>query len=202
MEGIKKSEIKRCKLSQRIDRIVETLEKYGFWLYWLRWFYPQAKGIPLFYLLYFFIPQKIFRINGGVPWPVHFTSRILYHKNIMVGNNSAPGLTGCCYIQARNGIVIGHNLRMGPGVGLISSNHSTEDYDMHVDKGPIVIGNDVWLGMNVVILPGLKIGDNVIVGANSVVTKDLPSNVIAAGNPCRVIREKGPYKGKDYGKLS
>ena len=54
---------------------------------------------------------------------------------------------------------------------------------------PITIGNSVWIGGSVTILPGVTIGDNVTIGAGSVVTKDIPSNVVAAGNPCRVIKE-------------
>jgi len=183
---------------QDVAKLSNFVEKLGFCLFWLRWFYPRAKGIPLLYLLYFFIPQKICRINGRVPWPVHFTSRILYHKNISVGNRTAPGMNAGCYIQARNGIKIGHNFRIGPGVGLISSNHDIQDYDVYSREKPIEIGDNVWIAMNSVIMPEIKIGDNVVIGANSVVTRDIPSNVIAAGNPCRVIRNKEPYEGKDY----
>jgi acetyltransferase-like isoleucine patch superfamily enzyme len=185
---------------QDAKKISGLVEKFNFCLFWLRWFYPKAKGIPLFYLLYYFIPQKIFRINGRVPWPVHFTSRVLYYQNIKLGNRSAPGMNACCYIQARNGIIIGHNLRIGPGVGLISSNHNLEDYDSYSKDKPITIGDNVWIGMNSVIMPGVAIGDNVVIGANSVVTGNIPSNVIAVGNPCRVIRDKSPYSGKDYSK--
>ncbi len=177
---------------------VKTIEKYGLLLKWIRWFYPKSSGIPLLYLLYFFFFQKILRINGRVPWPVHFTSRVLFYKKISVGQRSAPGMNAGCYIQARNGIIIGNNLRMGPGSGLISSNHQLDNYDLHTMNDPIRIGDNVWLGMNVVVMPGLKIGDNVAVGANSVVTKDLPCNVVAAGNPCEVLRKKEPYEGKDY----
>jgi len=105
------------------------------------------------------------------------------------------------YVQARNGIHIGHNLRMGPGVGLISSNHVPSDYDSHSSEDPIQIGSNVWIGMNTVVLPGVRIGDNVIIGANSVVSKDISSNVVAAGNPCRIISEKEPYSGKDYSEI-
>ena len=54
---------------------------------------------------------------------------------------------------------------------------------------PVSIGNNVWIGGNVVILPGVSIGDNVVIGTGSVVTKSIPDNVIAAGNPCRIIRK-------------
>lgn len=181
-------------------RAVALLEKMNFLFFWLRWFYPAAGGIELAYLLYGFFPQKILRINGAVPWPVHFTSRVLYHKNIRVGRRSSPGSNSGCYIQGKNGIQIGHNCRFGPNVGLISANHDAGDYDRWVKTGPITIGNNVWIGMNAVVLPGVHIGDNVIVAANSVVTEDIPANSIAAGSPCRVIKPKGPYTGKDYAK--
>ena len=166
--------------------------------FWLKFFYPESRGLPLGHQLYAFIPQKIFRINGKVPWPVHFTSRINKHERIVIGKRCAPGLSINCYIQGRNGIRIGNNLRMGPGVGLISANHVIDDYDRHEKDKPIVIGDNVWIGMNSVILPGVTIGDNVAIGAGSIVTSDIPSNSIAAGNPCRVLREKPPYRGKDY----
>ena len=54
---------------------------------------------------------------------------------------------------------------------------------------PIVVGNDVWIGGNVCVMPGVTIGDNTIIGAGSVVTKDIPSNVVAVGNPCKIIKE-------------
>jgi acetyltransferase-like isoleucine patch superfamily enzyme len=90
---------------------------------------------------------------------------------------------------------------MGPGVGLISANHDVNDYDSWPPAPPIVIGDNVWLGMNSVVLPGVTIGDNVVVASNSVVSKDIPANSIAAGNPCKVLKEKAPYQGKDYRRL-
>lgn len=181
--------------------LIKKIDKFEFFFKWLRIFYPKSKGINFIYLLYYFIPQKILRLNGCVPWPVHFTSRVLYYKNIQVGNRTAPGMNANCYIQGRNKIIIGHNVRIGPGVGLISANHDLDDYDRWTKVPPISIGDNVWIGANAVVLPGVKIGDNVVIGAGSVVTKDIPSNSIAVGNPCRVIKEKGPYKGKDYSKL-
>lgn len=175
--------------------------RYEFLFFWLRLFYPKAKGISFLFLLYYFFPQKILRINGRVPWPVHFTSRILYYKNMRVGNRSAPGINSHCYIQARNGIIIGNNFRMGPGVGLISANHNLNDYDKWDKSDPITIGDNVWIGMNSVVLPGVKIGSNIVIGANSVVDKDIPDNAIALGNPCQVVKEKPKYKGFVYSEL-
>lgn len=90
---------------------------------------------------------------------------------------------------------------MGPGVGLISANHDPNDYDLWVNSNPIIIGNNVWIGMNSVVMPGVQIGDNVIIGANSTVTQDIPPNSIAAGSPCKVLKTKAPYRGRDYSGL-
>ena len=57
-------------------------------------------------------------------------------------------------------------------------------------KGEIIIGNNVWIGMNCVIMRGVTIGENAVIGANSVVTKNIPANVIAAGSPCKVIKDR------------
>jgi len=173
--------------------LIKYIEKFDFLFTWLRLFYPKSKGIRSPYLLYFFIPQKLFRINGSIPLPVHFTSRVLNHYRISVGNRSAHGMNANCYIQGRNGIIIGHNLRVGPGVGLISSNHHLNNYDKWPDVPPIVIDNNVWIGMISVVLPGVKIGDNVVVAAGSVVAGDIPPKSIAACNPCQVVKKKEPY---------
>lgn len=181
-----------------LNSLEKLINSFSILFFWLSWFYPKAKGIPLAHQLYFFFPQKILRRNGSVPWPVHKLSRILYWKNITSGNRCAPGMNAFCYIQARNGIVLGNNVRVGPGVGLISAGHDLDDYDQHLKSDPIRIGSNVWIGMNSVVMPGIQIGDNVAIGAGSVVTTDIPSNSIAVGNPCRVIKEKGPYHGLDY----
>jgi acetyltransferase-like isoleucine patch superfamily enzyme len=177
---------KESALQQFIGRV-------DFLFVWLRLFYPHFKGMKNYYLFFFFFPQKILRINGSCRWPVHFTSRVLYPGNIKAGINSAPGLSNGCYIQGKNGIKIGNNLRMGPGAGLISANHNPDNYDQWLKDKPIQIGDNVWIGMNAVILPGITIGDNVIIGANSLVRQDISSNTIVAGNPAVVIRSKPPY---------
>jgi acetyltransferase-like isoleucine patch superfamily enzyme len=162
-------------------------------------FYPGASDAsPINVFATVFLSQKILGINRDVPWPVHFTSRVLYRKRIRLGRRSFPGWSQGCYIQARNGIEIGSNLRMGPHVGIISANHDPDNYDHWLPAEPIRIGDNVWIGMNSVVLPGAKIGSNVVIGANSVVTHEVPNNVIAAGNPCRVVRQKPPYQGREY----
>ncbi len=155
---------------------------------WVRLFYRNVPAYPCYILFLYFVFQKLFLINVFARWPVHRTSRILSAHKIVVGKNSAPGMSPANYIQAKNGIVFGENVMLGPGVGVISAGHNEDDLARWDDCPPIVIGDNVWVGMNSVILPGVKIGDNVVVGAGSVVTKDLPSNTVAVGNPCKVVR--------------
>ena len=89
-------------------------------------------------------------------------------------------------------VTIGDYVFIAPNVVITTAGHAIDPSQR--DKGleialPITIGNHVWLGANVTILPGVTIGDNVVIGGGSVVTKDIPSNVIAVGNPCRVLRK-------------
>jgi len=97
------------------------------------------------------------------------------------------------YIQAINGIVLGKNVRIGPGVKIISANHDMDDYDRHVPAAPIVIGDNCWMGANVVILPGVRLDQHVVVAAGAVVTSDFPRDCLIAGVPARVVRRLAPY---------
>jgi acetyltransferase-like isoleucine patch superfamily enzyme len=140
---------------------------------------------------HFFI-QKVFRFNSHVPWPVHPSSKISGVENIVRGNR-CPGLSPGCYIQGKNGIIFGKNVWIGPGVGIISANHSLVNYFEHPAGRPIRIGDNCWIGMNAVILPEVELGEHVVVGAGAVVTQNFGPNCLIAGNPARVIRELGPY---------
>lgn len=145
--------------------------------------------------IYFFFYQRILLFNFFIPWPVHFTSYITGLSNIKFGKNSCPGSAPNQYIQGQNGIEIGDDVWIAPGVQIISSNHDPDDYSKALASRPVKIGSHVWIGGNSIILPGIHIGDNVIIGAGSIVTKDVPDNCVAVGNPCRVIKTKAPYKG-------
>jgi acetyltransferase-like isoleucine patch superfamily enzyme len=84
-------------------------------------------------------------------------------------------------------IVIGNNVKVGANVLITDSDWHLDDPRVSEPK-PILIEDNVWLGYGVVVMKGVTIGENTIIGINSVVTKDIPANVVAAGNPCRVIR--------------
>jgi len=88
-------------------------------------------------------------------------------------------------------VTIGDHVLLGPNVGIYTVNHplNSERRKSGLEHAlPIVIGNNVWIGGHSVILPGVTIGDNSVIGAGSVVTKDIPTNVVAVGNPCKVLR--------------
>lgn len=113
-----------------------------------------------------------------------------YGINIEVGENFYANYN--CVILDVAKVKIGNNVMFAPNVSLYTAGHPVypDTRISGVEYGiGIKIGNNVWLGGNVVVLPGVKIGDNAVIGAGSVVTKDIPPDVIAAGNPCKVIRK-------------
>lgn len=97
-------------------------------------------------------------------------------------------------------ITIGRNVLIGPNVTLSTTGHPV--HPKHRGDGmysfPITIGDNVWLGANVVVLPGVTIGKNSVIGAGSVVTKDIPANVVAFGIPCKVYREINEHDEEYY----
>ena len=89
-------------------------------------------------------------------------------------------------------ITIGDDVQIGPNVQLLTATHPIEPEPRRAKwegSRPITIGNNVWLGGGVIVCPGVSIGENTVVGAGAVVVRDLPANVVAVGNPARVIRE-------------
>ena len=89
----------------------------------------------------------------------------------------------------------------GPNVVIATAGHPinpTLRRQVYQYNIPVHIGNNVWLGAGVLVMPGVTIGDNSVIGAGSVVTKDIPANVIAVGNPCRVLREIGEHDKEYY----
>ena len=141
---------------------------------------------------------------------IHFAGKIYleppfyceYGNQITVGKDFYAN-TGCVMLDVGR-IVIGDHVMFGPNVSIYTAGHP-----LHADSRNsgweygigVTIGNSVWIGGQTVLMPGVTIGDRTVIGAGSVVTKDIPSDVVAAGNPCRVIREiteeDRPYYYKD-----
>lgn len=112
-----------------------------------------------------------------------------YGYNIELGDNFYANF-GCTILDV-NKVIFGDNVLLGPNVQIYTAAHPIEPKERTAGKEygkPIIIGNNVWIGGSTVILSGVKIGNNVTIGAGSVVTKDIPDNVVAVGNPCRIVK--------------
>ena len=113
-----------------------------------------------------------------------------YGTNIFLGDgfyaNFGVVMLDCAEIR------IGDNVLLAPNVQIYTAHHPIDPEVRLTGRelaSPVTIGNNVWIGGGALVLPGVSIGDNTIIGAGSVVTRDVPANVVAAGNPCRVLRE-------------
>lgn len=120
-----------------------------------------------------------------------------YGSNIITGEKVFFNFN--CIVLDVTYVTIGSRTLFGPNVQIYTATHPT-DWQVRASglefAKPIVIGEDVWVGGSAVICPGVTIGDRTIIGAGSVVTRDIPADVFAAGNPCRVIRHLSPEEQK------
>jgi galactoside O-acetyltransferase len=118
-----------------------------------------------------------FRANWGGAH-VHFGNNVYANFNLTVVDDGH--------------IYVGDMVMFGPNVTIATANHPIlpefREKALQYNKD-VHIGNNVWIGANVVIVPGITIGNNSIIGAGSIVTKDIPENVVAIGNPCKILRE-------------
>jgi acetyltransferase-like isoleucine patch superfamily enzyme len=120
----------------------------------------------------------------------HFNPQIIIGNNVSIGDD--------CHITAINKIEIGDNVLIGKKITITDNSHGKTEYEQLsipplkrslFSKGPVVIEENVWIGDKATILPGVKIGRNAIIAANAVVTRDIPENCVAGGNPAKVIKE-------------
>ena len=113
-----------------------------------------------------------------------------YGKQISVGKRFFANFNFTVLDEAR--VTIGDDCFIGPNVSIYTACHSTDPVERNTRQEwakPVTIGHNVWIGGSVTILPGVTIGDNVTIGAGSVVVSDIPSNTVAVGNPCKVIKK-------------
>ena len=144
---------------------------------------------------YFFF-QKILRINGSVPWPVDFRSKVMGWEFIEKGICCDPGDNVGNYINAYGGIKFGNNVNIGPNTIFSSTNHyKYDDRKLAFIKG-IEIGDNVWIGANCSITAGSKIGSNVTIGAGCVIRGEVPDNctVVQGDNQLKIIPKTKPYE--------
>ncbi|MBP0902861.1 acyltransferase [Mariniflexile gromovii] len=118
--------------------------------------------------------------------------RFLNPKNIFIGKNVALGHYN--KIWAFNKVYIGDYVQSAIGLTIISGSHNSGDYSPITENQEIVIEGENWIGANVTILGGVTVGRGTIIGAGSVVNKNLPSYSICVGNPCKVLRKREPSR--------
>jgi maltose O-acetyltransferase len=145
--------------------------------------------------------EILYKLLGGRGEKLWITAPFYvdYGNNIYFGNNCEVNMN-CVFLDC-NKIIIGDNALIAPGVHIYTVFHPVNCYERFNFKedgsfsfcksltAPVTIGNNVWIGGGAIILPGVTIGNNVTIGAGSVVTKSIPDNKIAVGNPCRVIKD-------------
>lgn len=129
----------------------------------------------------------------GVGGTISFGTRILEPARISVGDRSS--IPNTSVIDGRGGLEIGNDCLLGFENVILTSTHDSERVDIPIRsqgmfQRKVIIGNDVWTGCRVVILPGVSIGSHVIIGAGSVVTQDVPDYSVCGGVPARVIRDR------------
>ncbi len=161
-----------------------------------------AKWLPVSYQLFGQFGKWLRKICGKLILEkcgknVNIERGAVFSSHISIGDNSGIGINA----SLTGSVVIGNNVMMGPNCTMYSRNHAFERLDIPMCKQgykpekTIVIGDDVWIGGHVIILPGVHIGSGAIVGAGAVVTKDVPKYAIVGGNPARVIKNRGKISG-------
>lgn len=121
------------------------------------------------------------------PFLCEYGSYISLGKNFFANYN--------CKLIDGGRITFGDDVLLGPDCTFVTAEHPTDPkrrLEGYMTFRPITVGNNVWFGAGVLVCPGVRIGDNCVIGAGSVVVKDIPANCVAVGNPCRVIRSVTP----------
>ena len=136
----------------------------------------------------------IFKTNKHLRFPVsplNFCGEnMIFHPDDL---NSLAANSGCYFQTIGAKIVIGKGTYISNNVGIVTANHKLSDPDQHQEGHDVHIGKKCWIGLNCVILPGVRLGDNTVVGAGSVVTRSFPEgHCVIAGNPARKIRDIHP----------
>lgn len=137
-----------------------------------------------------FFTQKILGFNRHVPWPCSPHILVAYPENIVFDVDDLNNfMTIGNYYQAIGLLSIGKGTYIAPNVGIITENHCLSDPEKRAGARSVQIGEKCWIGMNAMLLPGVTLGEHVVVGAGSVVTKSFPEGFcVIAGNPAKVLK--------------
>jgi len=156
-----------------------------------------AKVYEFFKQVYFVVKYDSYRKKYDIAEDFRFNGenilfygegKIIIDENSYIGWNSTIQSSSACVVKVGKNCSISHNVRI-----YTESNFTKQNFDLLSKKiktsGDVIIGNGVWIGVNVFIRPGVKIGDNAVIGANSVVTRDIESNSVVGGVPARFIKK-------------
>ncbi|MDD5872205.1 MAG: sugar O-acetyltransferase [Clostridia bacterium] len=147
------------------------------------------------------IMKELFKKVGENVW-IELDFRCEFGRNITIDDNVYINFG--CVISDYADVFIGDNTLLRPNVGIYPVNHAI-DAQERINGGccakPVHIGRNVWLGGDVKVLAGVTIGDNTIIGTGSIVKKDIPANVIAVGNPCKVLRQITEEDKTEYSEI-
>lgn len=156
--------------------------------------YPIVKWLPASYhvgggiakRLRYYFGRMVMDGNCGIN--VNIERGAYFTRLLRMGNHSVLGIN--CYISGD--VTIGDHVLMGPNVSILTGNHNFKDKSRLIgeqgsESRPVEIGNDVWIGCNCIILPGVHIADGCVIGAGAVVTKDTEPYTVVGGNPARII---------------
>ncbi len=135
------------------------------------------------------------QLKKGKACRIHSRASLRNVNNIYLGDNVRITMDCCIWAGQTSKIEIGNNVIIGPGVKVIASNHGTSKVDVPMVfqervENDIIIGNDVWIGANAIILNGISVGDGAIVAAGSVVTKNVLPYTLVGGCPAKLIRNR------------
>lgn len=130
------------------------------------------------------------KVNHGVPWPISSRINIIEPLNIKFHPDDINNFQGLGnYFQAMGKITIGRGTWIAGNVGIITSNHTIGNLEEHDEAKEVILGERCWIGMNSMILPGVILGNDTVVGAGSIVSKSFPEgNCVIAGNPAKLIK--------------
>ena len=184
-----------------LRRILNTLDPWLF-RYWVKWCWPEYKRPRTGYMRHYqlirqyFFWQKILRVNGSVPWPVDFRSKIVDWPKIDKGICSDPGDNPGIYINAAGGLKLGNNVNIGQNTIITTTNHYKYDHRKLSTTTGVEIGDNVWIGANCSIVAGSVIGSNVTIGAGCYIKGEIPSDVtvIQSAATIEIIPKKRGYE--------
>ena len=157
---------------------------------YLRGYFFDEKRLG-WYWAYKDLRGRLFGPNKKIPWPVNPNTIVAHAKNLIfdVDNSNIFQTPGCYWQNFDRAIRIGKGSYVAPNVGIITTNHDIKNLKKKSPGRDISIGEDCWIGMNAVILPGVVLGNKTIVGAGAVVTKSFPKgHCVVGGVPAKVIK--------------